>query len=80
MAATDAAGNSEVHPAAVAPWQVDMAAFVQITGGDAGAIISRRGRPGRLRIVRILRTQGISYGSERGSAPWRPLARAVVFI
>jgi hypothetical protein len=42
VTATDAAGNSEAGAAAAAPWQVDMAAFVQIMGGDAGAVISRR--------------------------------------
>ncbi|KAK9836281.1 hypothetical protein WJX81_001826 [Elliptochloris bilobata] len=39
--ATDAAGNMETHVQSAVPWQVDMAAFVQITGGDAGATVSR---------------------------------------
>lgn len=40
--AADAAGNVEAQPQSAAPWQVDMAAFVQITGGDAGATITRQ--------------------------------------
>ena len=42
VTATDAAGNAEVQPQSAGPWQVDMAAFVQITGGDAGATITRQ--------------------------------------
>ena len=41
--AADAAGNVEAQPQSAAPWQVEMAAFVQITGGDAGATITRQG-------------------------------------
>ena len=40
--AADAAGNAEAQPQSAAPWQVDMAAFVQISGGDAGATVTRQ--------------------------------------
>ena len=38
--AADAAGNAEAQPQSAAPWQVDMSAFVQVSGGDAGATIT----------------------------------------
>ena len=46
VSATDAAGNVEAQPQSAAPWQVEMAAFVQITGGDAGATITRQALAG----------------------------------
>ena len=54
VTATDAAGNCEAGAAAAAPWQIDMAAFVQITGGDAGAVISRRAASARTRVLLCL--------------------------
>ncbi len=55
VTATDAAGNSEAGAAAAAPpWQIDMAAFVQITGGDAGAVISRSAASARTLMLLCL--------------------------
>jgi len=51
----DAAGNRAAGAAAAAPpWQIDMAAFVQITGGDAGAVISRSAASARTLMLLCL--------------------------
>ena len=54
--AADAAGNVEAQPQSAAPWQVDMSAFVQVTGGDAGATITRQAHDATGHAIATLRS------------------------